>query len=112
MFDSGYVSIPHRYGKNTNRGLQRTQHRTEFPFLIGTVRTRKRTPQHEEETPRFPFLIGTVRTENEFNITFGFCGVSIPHRYGKNLGLSSAEFSIFFVSIPHRYGKNQAVGLL
>jgi len=40
------------------------------------------------------------------------CGVSIPHRYGKNLHSLTHLPSKYNVSIPHRYGKNQAVDCL
>jgi len=55
------VSIPHRYGKNERGLICMVIAFTGFPFLIGTVRTRK-SLQNAETPPK----------------------VSIPHRYGKN----------------------------
>jgi len=98
-----------------------------FPFLIGTVRTPRRSWSYSLSAA-FPFLIGTVRTTGQFVIIKLDTHVSIPHRYGKNyeircktLGLLvvfpfligtvrtqkyALRLNLKYVSIPHRYGKN------
>jgi len=55
------VSIPHRYGKNTQKSLLSYVGGKTFPFLIGTVRTMEHHKYH-----KYSYR------------------VSIPHRYGKN----------------------------
>ncbi len=62
------VSIPHRYGKNTDFRIQDSHIRYSFPFLIGTVRTHY-AHNNRNVTGQFPFLIGTVRTKNRKNWT-------------------------------------------
>jgi len=59
--NSKRVSIPHRYGKNTNF-VKIIEGRYEFPFLIGTVRTNG-PGIYRQVHLEFPFLIGTVRTK-------------------------------------------------
>jgi len=44
------------------RGGEKDERKTEFPFLIGTVRTYFRTDS-SDCVKEFPFLIGTVRTK-------------------------------------------------
>jgi len=55
------VSIPHRYGKNDDWVSQEDVDVFQFPFLIGTVRTKNQWFQ-VKNLKKFPFLIGTVRT--------------------------------------------------
>ena len=76
------VSIPHRYGKNSNSDA------VVIPITV------------------FPFLIGTVRTQSLSRYGGKSAWVSIPHRYGKNLVNLRVETRDSQVSIPHRYGKN------
>jgi len=58
--------------------------------------------------PEFPFLIGTVRTKRTRADERGEGEVSIPHRYGKNKAGGAKRCGYKEVSIPHRYGKNGA----
>ena len=76
------VSIPHRYGKNRNMTAVLAL-ASEFPFLIGTVRTRLLIGWYSCRDS-FPFLIGTVRTHSLSVVQKMEAQVSIPHRYGKN----------------------------
>jgi len=58
------VSIPHRYGKNHSCFVDRFFSIRRFPFLIGTVRTKKGGVKDGENGEVFPLLIGTVRTKH------------------------------------------------
>ncbi|HOS52642.1 MAG TPA: hypothetical protein PLM21_07080, partial [Fervidobacterium sp.] len=53
--------IPHRYGKNS-RAIKSSFSCSEFPFLIGTLRTYVSGRGNDNGREKFPFLIGTVRT--------------------------------------------------
>jgi len=60
------VSIPHRYGKNSQNSFFDDIEKLLFPFLIGTVRTLHNQSARGQRA-KFPFLIGTVRTKREYH---------------------------------------------
>ena len=97
----------------------------KFQFLIGTLKTQT-TFSCQPPFP-FQFLIGTLKPLRASG-TNASSGVSIPHRYAKNLAGAGVEryiwqfqfligtlktvfsiqtsYNMIRVSIPHRYAKN------